>query len=410
MEKSEIHLMTILDTRREKSNGKYPIKLRITVHRKRKYYGVGQEASVSEWEQLNSTSTKGRLRKRKQILTKIEEDALACCEKLQPFTFKSFEKSFFNNRIVFQSLKSAYESYIHRLTENNQHGTATAYQTAINTLLKYKPDLSIEDIDVDFLRDFENWMLGKKKSITTVGIYLRSLRAILNMAKDNGIIKPEDYPFGRRKYIIPTGKNIKRALNIEDIKKIFNYPTLPDSPYDKAKDFWIFSYLCNGINMKDIVMLRWCDLSDETITFERAKTIRTTRSNPIKIVALRNGHINKIISKWGLPYKRSNESYLFGIIEDTDTEERARKKIQQFTKVTNKYLKRIGEELNLDLKLTTYVARHSFATILVRGGAPLEMASQALGHSSLLTTQKYFAGFDLRKQAEYTKSLTDFGY
>ncbi len=99
---------------------------------------------------------------------------------------------------------------------------------------------------------------------------------------------------------------------------------------------------------------------------------------------------------------------IFDIISETDSPETARKKVQQFTKVTNNWMKRIGEELGFEMKLTTYVARHSFATILVRSGAPIALASQTLGHSNILTTQKYFAGFDLAAQAEYTKALTNF--
>ena len=71
-------------------------------------------------------------------------------------------------------------------------------------------------------------------------------------------------------------------------------------------------------------------------------------------------------------------------------------------------MKRIGKELGLEIPLTTYVARHSFATILVRSGAPLALASQTLGHSNILTTQRYFAGFDLTTQAQYTQALTNF--
>lgn len=71
-------------------------------------------------------------------------------------------------------------------------------------------------------------------------------------------------------------------------------------------------------------------------------------------------------------------------------------------------MKRIGEELEFDLKFATYVARHSFATILVTSGAPLALASETLGHSNILTTQRYFAGFYLSAQAEYLKALTNF--
>lgn len=71
-------------------------------------------------------------------------------------------------------------------------------------------------------------------------------------------------------------------------------------------------------------------------------------------------------------------------------------------------MKRIGVALGFDMKLTTYVARHSFATILVRSGAPLKLASQTLGHQNLSTTEKYFAGFDITTQAQYIRALTNF--
>jgi site-specific recombinase XerD len=83
-------------------------------------------------------------------------------------------------------------------------------------------------------------------------------------------------------------------------------------------------------------------------------------------------------------------------------------KIQQFAKVINKWMKGIGEDLGFHLTLTTYVARYSFATILLRSGAPVVFASQSLGHSNVIATHKYFAGFDLYAQVEYPKALVNF--
>jgi len=70
-------------------------------------------------------------------------------------------------------------------------------------------------------------------------------------------------------------------------------------------------------------------------------------------------------------------------------------------------MKRMGIELGFECKLTTYVARHSFATILVRSGAPMKLASQSLGHVNLSTTERYLAGFDLEAQAEFNKALVN---
>src|SRR5579859_2916841 len=244
-------------------------------------------------------------------------------------------------------------------------------------------------------------------SITTVGIYLRALRTIINIAIDNGTFRKDAYPFGKRKYVIPTGRNIKKALAIDQIKKIFEYPTPGGGFMEQAKDFWIFTYLCNGINMMDIARLKGKDIDAKAIRFVREKTKRTKRGDPLIITAARNSHVNAILIKWGKK-SLSAEEYVFSIIDNSDTPKIARAKIQQFTKLVNKWMKRIGEDLGFDLTLTTYVARHSFATILLRSGAPMTFASQSLGHSNVITTQKYFAGFDIEAQSEYIKALTNF--
>lgn len=168
-------------------------------------------------------------------------------------------------------------------------------------------------------------MLANDYSITTVRIYVRALRAIINLAKNNGFFKLEHYPFGRRKYVIPTGRNVKKSLSKEEIKQVFNYETVKGSNMDKAKDFWIFSYLCNGMNMMDIAKLKWKNVDNSTITFKREKTIRTTKGNAINITVVRNTHIDRIINKWGREVI-DKENYIFDIVGENDSFELARKK------------------------------------------------------------------------------------
>lgn len=395
------------DARRQKEGGKFPIKLRITHKGERRYYGTGFDASEEEWAAINSAGPRGELRRIKAGIAEIEKKAEDCAELIVPFSFKQFEKDFFGKAIRFESLKSAFEAQIRQLEENDQWGTASSYRSACNALYRYKTKISLEDIDQDFLQKFEKWVLKEGMSITTVGIYLRALRTIINIAIDSGSFRKDAYPFGKRKYVIPTGKNIKKALAIDQIKQIFDYPTPAGSSLEQAKDFWIFTYLCNGINMMDIARLKGKDIDAKSIRFIREKTKRTKRGDPLVIAAARNPHVNAILAKWGKKDPAAEE-YVFGIIEDSDAPKVARAKIQQFTKLVNKWMKKIGEDLGFNLILTTYVARHSFATILLRSGAPITFASQSLGHSNVITTQKYFAGFDLEAQVEYTKALVDF--
>ncbi|RFM30087.1 tyrosine-type recombinase/integrase [Deminuibacter soli] len=137
------------------------------------------------------------------------------------------------------------------------------------------------------------------------------------------------------------------------------------------------------------------------------KTKRQTKANPIIITVPRNAHIDRIIQKWGTR-RGTLDDYIFDVVQKGDSYELMRAKIKQFTHVTNDWTKRIGQDLKFEMKLTTYVARHSFATILVQSGAPMKLASISLGHQSLTTTEKYFAGFDLGVQAEYAKALVNF--
>ena len=93
------------------------------------------------------------------------------------------------------------------------------------------------------------------------------------------IKKEKCYPFGKRRYQIPTSRNIKKALKLQDVAKIYHYA--PECEQEsRAKDFWLFSYLANGINPKDIASLKYRNIEGEYLIFERAKTENTTRSNP----------------------------------------------------------------------------------------------------------------------------------
>lgn len=192
------------------------------------------------------------------------------------FTFNRFANEFFEERVDPKVFDSVCKTYIEGLRNNYQFGTASSYRTAFNALKRFKKNLNFEHITKEFLQCFENWMISEGKSISTVGIYLRPLRVIMNVAKDGQLIRAEDYPFGKRKYVIPTGRNIKKALDIQQIKQIFEYPTMTGTAIDKAKDFWILSYLCNGINFMDIAQLKWRNVDGGAIHFIREKTRRTT--------------------------------------------------------------------------------------------------------------------------------------
>jgi integrase len=158
--------------------------------------------------------------------------------------------------------------------------------------------------------------------------------------------------------------------------------------------------------MKDMALLKYNNIVDNVLSFERAKTIRTKRVvEPIRIPLVEDA--KNIIIKWG-NIKDDTNNYIFPILTEGLTLERQRQLIQQATKVVNSHMKEIAGELKITKKSTTYVARHSFATILQRSGASESFISEALGHSSMQTTQSYLAGFEDEAKKETVKALTAF--
>ena len=142
-------------------------------------------------------------------------------------------------------------------------GSAVSYQTSYYAYTRFRGNVRFTDITVSFLHQYESWMLGLDYSKTTVGIYVRQLRTLFNEAIDKGLLKREKhYPFGRRKYQPSTSKNVKRSLKLDDVARLYYYQ--PENKQEQwAKDFWFFSYLANGINPKDIALLKCRNIEGE---------------------------------------------------------------------------------------------------------------------------------------------------
>ena len=395
-----------LDSSRPLKNGKCSVKIKITHNRKRKYIATGVELTVIEFEKVIQPLEKGKRKtlEQKQIHSTILHHlnkAQQIIDDIKVFTFDSFEQAFFDNRNITDSVSFAFDRYIKLLRIENRIGTAESYNCAKNSLETFKKNLTFAEITPTLLRKYENWMTGQGKSITTVGIYLRSLRTIYNQQN----IDLSLYPFGENKgkYSIPTGRNIKKALTIEEVAKIFNHQLPAGTTIEMARDYWMFLYLSNGMNVKDFCLLKWSDIQGEMLTYIREKTKRKNEASHIK-VSLKPETLH-IIKKWGQP-SIAKDAYIFSHIKAGMTSEQQYKNIKQLTKTINKYMKQIAKKLSIDKAITTYYARHSFATVLKRSGATTDMISELLGHSSVLVTKNYLDSFEDDKIKEQTNVLT----
>ena len=175
----------------------------------------------------------------------------------------------------------------------------------------------------------------------------------------------------------------------------------------RAFDFWWLIFYCNGMNVKDICQLQYKHIKGDTVEYLRAKTI-DTETEVKSIVFELSSRILSTIDEYG-KQNLSPDTFVFGLLSHGDSAEVIRRKVQNLTHVIDTHMKKISKKkLEFGKKITTSTARHSFATYLYRTGSSIEEISEAMGHASIETTQRYLASFDedvRKKQSEKLEEI-----
>lgn len=395
-------------------SGHFPVKLRVYSNYKTKYYPTGISCSKADFEaSYLNPKPKGELKKLKDKITEKESKAKTIVQEMKGFNLERFERLMFAPSGSGQDIFFQYGIKIDQLKKEDQLKTARCYENSMSSLKTYLQEksrpswIAYNAITADWLRSYEKWMLSRGNSLTTVGIYLRPLRYVFNEAIRLGVIDIDTSPFGRGKYIIPAGANVKKALNKLSLAKLFNVSLHESDPMLKARDFFFFSYVCNGINFKDISRLRYSNIIGDALVFTREKTKRTRRGAAVQpIRAILNDFAKSVIEKYGS--KGGSTSLIFPIINDRMTEDEKRKTLDQFIKNTNAGLRKLALLAGVDREISTYYARHSFSTIARNSGASIEFISQSLGHTDIKTTQNYLDSFEDDVKREIAGKLMDF--
>lgn len=401
--KDGITVTSMLDTRRQNTSGEYPVKIRVNYKRIRNYYSIGKSMTHEEWDNLPSSKSAAS----KAIKASIENSFSLVRSNVEALAEKGeFSFDTLNSRLgkaTGDTVNNAFRAKISLLEKEERIGSMQVNQQTLIMLEKFAGNnIAFNSITVQWLRKCElNWL--KTKNQTTIGIHFRNLRAIMNEAKKAGVIKETQYPFGKDKFEIKTGEANKKALNIKQISDIFNY-TDDNETTNRYKDLWLFIYLCNGINVADLVKLKYSNIIDGEICFIRQKTERTTK-NRKEIRVVITPELQTIIDKWG--NTENPNSFIFPYMNDKVTALEQKAMTRDLIKRINKRMKLIGNNLGI-ANITTYTARHSFATILKRGGANISYISESLGHSDLRITEAYLASFEKEDRQKNALLLTKF--
>ncbi|MEI7725327.1 MAG: site-specific integrase [Bacteroidota bacterium] len=441
----------VLETRKSNADGLHPVKLRVTYNKDRKYYTLkgldNKSLYMTPGDFANFLTVKGKTKKEKAQKKKadkknikpgiagnekvktfftdkeikhlrihideIEKKAMTVINEIKLFSFNAFEENYFSKPKDKDDLFSIMETTGKEMREAGRISTAVTFENGLTSLKAFagSDKFPFERLTVKWLKDYEKWMIepripkGKKKtrvnSLTTVGIYLRNVRTVFNRIKPVGV----PYPFGKSNnglYSIPKGKNTKKALTQSDVAKIANYKAVENTVEEKSRDYWIFSYLCNGINIKDVARLKYANIDGDKITLVRAKTANSTdEQTTIDIMITRQ--IGRIIDRHGNK-PGTKDQYIFPILHNSMTPQDEYKAIQQAVQTINHNMVNVCKAIEIE-NVTTYTARHSFATVLKRSGASVEFISESLGHRNMQTTQNYLANFEDKEKMKWANVL-----
>lgn len=385
------------------SNGENPLMICVSKEGKRKYVSLGISVNPKFWD-FAKNEPKRNCPNKELIKRLIIEQEQKYSKQILEYSIEDRDYSLTtivneaNSVTKSKTVEALFHEYIKLLENENRIGYALSVKQVYRSLIKYTGSLDFyfSEITVKWLRDYEAWLRSNQIADNTIGIRLRTLRVIYNYAITERAVKNEYYPFKKYKVSKLHKTTAKRAITKEQIIQIMNYDTSSSCFYKKlAIDLFSFSYLMGGINFTDMAMLQKGNLLDGKLVYIRQKTKKQIVL-PICEEAL------SIVKK----YQNSDNKYLFPILDNRKrTPLQTKDRIYDVLSNVNRHLDKIGKALHIQLKLTTYVARHSYATVLKRSGVSTAIISESLGHSSEKVTQTYLDSFDNEQLYNAMKNL-----
>jgi len=417
-----------------------PVKLCITYKRNRKYYSILEKLNKNKWgflsendiKSVTADSPRGKFKdiaiEYKRIIAIAEgfiKDITG--NGLKEFSFNLFDERYFNKVADWDNVFKALWEHIKVLKDEGRYGYASSFECTIRSVkefhtgkdFRFNPrkdpittrekaylegkELRFVDITPEWLKRYEKWMQDRKLSRSTQGIYVRNLRVLFNKAiKEHKVQAP--YPFYEHKPKKAQGR--KLALSAHQISLIANYKT--EHPQEQFyRDLFMFSFLANGMNPNDICRLKYSNIEGGEIYFVREKTKNKDEEEFIRVpVTHQMQTIIDIHGNKAVGY----DAYIFPILKPDWSESKKYLQIKYFIKAMNGHLKTIAKSCGIIEKVSSYTARHSWATIAKNSGVSIEFIKESLGHSNVLVTENYLKQFEKTTRREHSEKMENAVY
>lgn len=273
------------------------------------------------------------------------------------------------------------ESVIVRLKQDGKVRTSETYRSALNSFSRFRngEDVMLDALGQGLMESYEAHLQAKGLVPNSTSFHMRILRAVYNRACEQGVITATADPFSH----VYTGveKTAKRAVDIGTIRRIKNWDLSMDKSADYARDLFMLSFYMRGMSFIDLAYLKKTDRVDGIVTYRRRKTGQ-------RLTIRWTSEMQAILDK----YPENETEYLFPVI--TSMTAGSRNQYKNCHYMVNKNLKTVAQKVGLQMPLTTYVARHSWASIAQSKGISLSVISEGLGHDNEQTTRIYLASLD----------------
>lgn len=378
-----------LNTQRITKKG-YPIVIQIIHNRRKKLIPTNFHVADNEFDNHSSVVvTKSRSTKvrawvdqtnytLKQITLKLETAIEALNQINDTYSINDIINSYntYENKRYFKTY--AY-TLISEFKKHNNHGTAIAYKSMIGKLQAFRGNdqLMLQDINNKMVCGFEQYLQKEGLKTNTVNFHIRILKAIYNRAIYEGIITDNNNPF--RGIVLKASRTPKRAVTKGVIRQIIELDLSQSAHLAQARDIFLFSFYSRGMPFVDCAFLTNANIRGNFIEYSRHKTGQSLQ------VEL-NPQLRDILNKY------CNQSpYLLPILSDQNPKPLYNQYLNALRN-HNKRLQCIGDILGISL--SSYVSRHSWATIAKHSGIPLSVISEGLGHASEKTTYSYLSSFE----------------
>jgi len=396
----------MLNKSRRLNNGSYPLVFQVIHERRKKLMYTGfriKEESFDELEEkiidgVDSTFTTADVARMNRELRKIKNRIRAQIRHLErsteSFTVEDVLAQYIHKNVRQQFYLLRYiDTQIDRKKTLKKEGTAAAYRSTRLSLAKFLngSDIRMSAIDLRFIRQYEDFLYNSGVTGNTVSYYLRNLRTLYNQAVTDGYHPHGEYPFAKAQ--TRPAKTVKRALTRKDLQALANLG-LEEMPELKfARDLYLFSFYAQGMAFVDIVLLKKSDIYNGVLTYSRHKSKQLIR------IAV-TPQMQELMDK----YETEGE-YVFPIISEKSLSEYKQYRLSLGR--INRYLKKIAVMIDIAVPLTTYTARHTWATLARDYGAPVSVISAGLGHTSEEMTRIYLKEFDVSQLDKVNSIVTN---